>query len=93
MSGWTCVRATSIGSNSNYISFVVKSIVTSWIKTIITRSKLNHIRFAITTIVISDNRIVVIRAENNLSTNNCTCFKMDIKRTTNSLYSKDSVSI
>ncbi len=85
-----------MGSNSYYIRFIAKSIVTSCITVVITRSKSNHVRFVVTTVARRDNRVVVTRVENNLSTNNYVVVNMGIKKTTtNFVYSKklDIVSI
>jgi hypothetical protein len=78
-----------MGSNSYYIKSIVKSTVTSCITIVITRSKSNHIRFVVTTVVRHDNRVVVTRVGNNLSTNNYIVVNMGIKKTTtNFVYSK-----
>jgi hypothetical protein len=78
-----------MGSNSYYIKSIVKSTVTSCITIVITRSKSNHIRFVVTTVVRRDNRVIVTRVGNNLSTNNYIVVNMGIKKTTtNFVYSK-----
>jgi len=85
-----------MGSNSYYIRSTVKSIVTSCITVATTRSKSNHMRFVVTTVVKSDNKVVITRVENNLSTNNFIIVNKGIIRTTtNFVYNKelDSASI
>ncbi len=67
------------------------SQVTRYIRVATTGSKSDHIRSIVTVVVISENKVIVLRAENNLSTNNCTIINRDIKRiTTNSIYSTKS---
>jgi hypothetical protein len=51
------------------MKFIVKSIVTICIRVATTRSKLDHIKSTVTSVATSDNRVAIIRAENNLSTN------------------------
>ncbi len=80
------MKATTIGSNSYYNRFVVKSVVTSCIKAVIGRSKSNHIRSKITTIATSDNKVEVTRAYNNLLINNCTIVNRGIKKKNTKLY-------
>jgi hypothetical protein len=78
-----------MGSNSYYIRSIVKSIVTSCITIVITRSKSDHIKFVVTTVAKHDNRVVVTRVENNLSTKNYIVVNRGIKETTtNFVYSK-----
>ncbi len=57
-------------------------MVTSCIRVVIAGSKLDHIRSIITTTTISDYKVVITRAKNNLTTNNYTIVNMDIKKVT-----------
>jgi hypothetical protein len=79
-SNLACVRAATTWLDPNYIRSIVKLVVTSYIRDAIAGSKSNHIKSAITTITINDNRVVVTRAENNLSTNNYTIVNIGIRK-------------
>ncbi len=88
---WVCVVATTTRSDSDYIKFVVKSVITSCIRVATIGLKSNHIKSTVTITAISDNKITVIRVENNLSINNYIVVNKGIKRaTTDSVYNRES---
>jgi hypothetical protein len=92
---WTCVRiaATISKSESDYIIFVIKSIVTSCIRAATKASKSDHIKSVVTTTTTSDNRVAIIRVDNNPSINNNTIVNKGIRKATiDFIYNRESDS-
>ncbi len=83
-------QSCSNGISNKLHQIIVKSIVTSYIRVVTTGSKLDYIKFAIIAVTTSDNKVAVMRANNNPSINNDIVVNRGIRRATiDSIYSRE----
>jgi hypothetical protein len=80
-SNWACVKATTIGWNSNHIKFIIKLATIICFRVTTTGASSAHSRFKITTTT-CDNKVAVTRTKCNPSINNYTVGNISIRRTT-----------
>ncbi len=74
------LKATTIGSDSNYIRFTIKSTTTTCMKATTVGANSVHIKFEVTTIVTCDNKVIVIGTECNPLTNNYIVINRNIRK-------------